>query len=264
MFKLSPVCFHVNRICRHCQTGGVINLWLIHVVPGRVKVGRAFEIFVWILVGPEVLSIFVQKVDPSRISWPTVPIEGTWASCKAFSHKDVWHILGWLFLELQLHALIVDPIVVSNLDMRIDDHGQTSVRWFNFIVQFRETVRGEVCRVELKVAHIIADPILLGPLNVGPEHVHWESEARKVDISLSETVCGHVIPLAEVESECLNHRQRHKAGNSRQIMVHILHFVWNFLRVLRDSTRKNEKLKGSSFWSKCCKSALLIFKRIVV
>jgi len=58
----------------------------------------------------------------------------------------------------------------------------------NLLVHGSNTVSGEVLWIELEVLVVVVNAILVSPLDVHPEHVHWEVVCAEVVVSLTEDV----------------------------------------------------------------------------
>ena len=74
-------------------------------------------------------------------------------------------------LVLQFHAITVNKIVVTLLDMRIDNQNDATIRILNLLVHLSNVNISEVCRVPLEVFIALRVVILLSPLDIAPEHI---------------------------------------------------------------------------------------------
>ena len=70
--------------------------------------------------------------------------------------------------------------------MWVDNKHQASACHVNLSVHLIDGIVSEVLGVELEVLVALRVVVLLGPLDVAPEHVHGEAIVGKVPVSLHE------------------------------------------------------------------------------
>lgn len=86
VLETSTVRLEVKVLHRHRVRIRAENRGFIHVIPEGVNVVRPLEVVIRELLRPEILSIFIQEVNPCRVTWPTVSIE---SRTIGLSNKDV-------------------------------------------------------------------------------------------------------------------------------------------------------------------------------
>ena len=186
--NLSTISLHVDGIHVHGVRIDIENCWLIHVIPEGVEMVRSNKVVKLEELSPIVLSIFIQEVDPSRVARPAVSIVRVGAA-RACSHKCIGDVTFWLFLILILHSIVVDEVVISNLDMWINDDSDSASSILDLFVHLLDLVLSEVLLIEDEVSVVALDAVLHGPLNIRPEYVNWETIASEVSISIHQHLC---------------------------------------------------------------------------
>ena len=219
---LGSIGFDMNRISWESMRIGASYIRFIHIVPEAVHIVAALEDTVVEKIAPELLRILVEEVNPSRIARPAVAIEWHSSSFGTVSHKDVRVVASWLLLVLTLDTLGIDEVVFGSLDMWIDDDDNTAARSLNLRVHVTNLSFCEVFRVELEVLVACWIVILLGPFNIGPEHIDRESIIGELGVSIHEHISGDWCPFAEMEAEGVQERHRGEAGDRGQVLVDLL------------------------------------------
>jgi len=101
--------------------------------------------------------------------------------------------------SLQLFAICIDFVVTVFLDVWINNNGDAAMTLLNFRVKLLDLGRSEILRVVNEVV-IVALAILVRPLYIHPEHIHWEFVIREVSISFDHHLSVNICPLAEMEA----------------------------------------------------------------
>jgi len=82
VLNLRAIFFVVEHVHWHGFSISAKNRWLIHIIPELVKILLICELVIAEPRTPVILRVFVQVINPSRVTWPTVSIESSilWSS----------------------------------------------------------------------------------------------------------------------------------------------------------------------------------------
>jgi len=174
------------------------------------------------LLTPIILGILVQKVDVRRVTRPASSIE---VIAKGRSHKDISEVISRLVLKLQVHTVLVDIVIISGLDMWVNDHCDASVLGLNFGVHLVDAVSCEVLWVEFEVFVTFWVAHLISPLDIHPKNINWESKLSEITVTLDHHLSTHVCPLAEVETEHEERSHWHISRDDGKILLNFLDTV---------------------------------------
>lgn len=243
MFKAFTVSPPVNHIHGHSVRAGTKYWRFIHIVPERIQVVWAFEIFVVKLLSPEVLGIFIQEINVGRVAWPAVPVEGTivWGS-----HKNACQVSFRWFRILIGHSIFVNEVIVTCFDVRVNNYSDSTVACFDFWVHRLDLVICKILVIELEVLKSVRTTLLLGPFNVHPQNINRESVSCKVSVPFHNHFCANISPLAEVETKHVKQRHRYEAGDCGKVFLNF----FNPVTVACSCRWKGKKFQGTRFWNK--------------
>jgi len=191
--------FNMDSIQGHCARQCAENRRLVHVIPEAVHVVATLEDVVGEEITPEFLRIFIQKVNPCRVTWPTFSIKRL-ATRGIFANKDISDVIDWLVLLLQFHAVCVDEVVVCSFDMRVHNEDKTASSILYFFIHLLNLLLCEVFRVKFEVFVASRIIILLSPLDITPQHIDWEAIHSEVCVPFHKHFSRYWVPFAKVES----------------------------------------------------------------
>lgn len=191
------ICLVVEHVHWHSFCSSTRYRRFIHIIPKLVSLLRTQELIIFKPSLPIFLSIFVQEIDPSAISWPTFTIKSVilWSL-----HKNVIKCI-LLFIILNFHTIFVHWIVIAGLDMRVHNDNDTSLWIPYFIIHLCNLRLGEVLRIEEEILIAFRFWVLLSPLDIHPEHIDWETKFSKITIPFNNDFCADWCPLAEIEPQ---------------------------------------------------------------
>lgn len=109
--------------------------------------------------------------------------------------------------------------------MRVYDDSDASVTGFDFCVHYLDLISCEVLGVENEILVAFGVTLLVCPLDVHPEYVYWEAKLSEIPIAFDDHFCGHVSPLAEVESKHMDWSHRYESRHNTKVMLHLFYIV---------------------------------------
>ena len=124
--------------------------------------------------------------------------------------------------------------------MRVNDHNNSPVAFFNLFVHLIDLSSSKVGRVENKVL-ISAAVVLIRPLNVHPQNVEREVVVGEVPVALHQDLSGNGSPFTKVEAERVDRRQRRISRNYCQVLQNLFEPIG----VAIVSRSKRENFKGT-------------------
>jgi hypothetical protein len=173
--------------------------WLVHIVPGAVKVVGAEEVLTQVETLPEILCILVEVVNPDRFTWPALANPRLLGL--VVTDENVGDTLLCLLRILQLDSLLVHEVVLRCLDVRVVDHDESPVSLLDLRVHLVDLVDWECLLVEDEVLEV------LRVVEIRPKDVHWEAILGEILVALHHQVSAVVLVLAVVEAETVKRRQ---------------------------------------------------------
>lgn len=93
-----------------------------------------------------------------------------------------------MILLLEVNTLSVNKIVIGYFYVRIDDDDYAPTSCFYFGIHLRDRSFSEIFGIEFEILVACIVIVLLGPLNVGPEHVDREPIFSEILISVHEDI----------------------------------------------------------------------------
>ena len=215
----------------------------VHVVPEGVQVVAAFESAIVEETAPVVLGEGVQKVEPGGVAGPAIAKEGV---VVLIAHK---HVLRENTGRVEtccllFHAFRVDKVIFGGLDVRVNNHGDSSTCRFNLFVHLGDLRGGEVLGVENEVLISCGVTILLGPLNVAPQDVNGEAKLGKVTVAFHHHIRRDGGPFAKLVTEVVKEGHGRETSHCCQLIVHFRNSV---CVLLFGSTAENEEFHGAGF-----------------
>ena len=155
---------------------------------------------------PEVLSIYIQKVNPMWFSGPTVSQKRftSWIfhpyTCKIwlkFSGGSLSVLVVNLFLFIS-SSQIKDRINCVSFNMRICNYYKSPIRGVYLYIHFFVRLLRKLFFIKFEVFGIVSI------VNVKPEHIHLKLVSSKQVVSLNHGLCINRSPLAEMKSQAIS------------------------------------------------------------
>ena len=171
---------------------------------------RPRKIFIRKTLAPELLSIFIEHVNPNWLSRPAL----SRVNLVSGSHdKNIWIIASGLILS-QFQPIRIEIEGLSLLDVRVDNHCHSTVWLFNFTIHLANLFSREVLRIKVEVLKTPGRTVFLSPLDVHPKDINWELVTCKIPVPLHDHVRIYRSPLAKVESKHVQQWKRHIARHN--------------------------------------------------
>jgi len=219
--NIGTILFVVHVVQRHRQVRLLEHRRLIHVNPEVVQIVCVVEGTRLHPLLPELLRVFIEKVNPKRLARPTLPNERL--SIQAL-YENTGHVsivlrlnLGWLLVvsTVLLHSRGIDLVVGVLLDVRVSYHHQAAATPFNLRVHYLHLVTRKGVLVPREVL------LLIGVFNVHPEHVYLEPMNIKQFVALPHNLSRRLFPLGEMEAQTESRRKVSIPGDIRQALLHV-------------------------------------------
>ena len=97
----------------------------------------------------------------------------------------------------------VNEVVVTDLDVRIQDGGHVSSSLFDLFVHLSEISGREVLRVETEIFVAIGLTVEIGPLDVHDEYINRELVVRELPVPVHDDLRRGDVIFREVEAKCV-------------------------------------------------------------
>lgn len=90
--------------------------------------------------------------------------------------------------------------------MRVDDDNNATFGGFDCIIHGTGFFSCKVLRIEHEVFVPSFLRVIVGPLNIHPEHIYWYVVVRELLITLGNAIGIYPVPFAEVVTEVVDQR----------------------------------------------------------